>query len=110
MIQLSLTASGDLSAHLRGHSVRVPCSLSGLIFLRSLLHEMERNPDAKIGTSAQPTQSMVDAFLSTHKVEAAPAGLSAAQIAEQQMRTVAKLERAHAKFSELKLDLEGIDL
>lgn len=110
MIPISLTSDGQLSADLGGHSVGIPCSLSGLIYLRSLLHERARNPEAKIGTDAAPTQQMVRAFLATHAVEKAPAAMSAAQIAARRERDQARLAAVKDKLGALALDLEGLDL
>lgn len=113
MIQLSLTSSGELSADIGGHSVTVPCSLAGLIFLRGVLHAQARAPEAKIGTEAKPTQSMVEAFLATHKIAPAPAALTAAQIMAKKtrleyLRAARAAKRPNFDFSEL--DLSEIDL
>lgn len=110
MIPISLTSDGQLSANLGGHSVVIPCSLSGLIYLRSLLHERARNPEAKIGTEASPTQEMVKAFLASHAVAPAPAALTAAQIAARKERDQARLASVKDRLGALALDLEGLDL
>ncbi len=71
-LRISLTASGDMALVIPGepsHTISIPITLTGLVYLRTLLALRERTPDAKIGTPAAPTQEMVRAFLSTHKVE-----------------------------------------
>ena len=74
MLQISLTSFGQLSVDLQGHHVTIPCTLTGLIYLRSLLHDRAREEasTAKIGTRFVPTQAMVDAFIASHRIPPPP--------------------------------------
>lgn len=51
------------------HSVRVPFSINGLRVLKAMLEAKELEPDGKMGSNAQPTQQMVQSFLTNRKLE-----------------------------------------
>lgn len=80
-LTIDLSPAGFVLTDETGHFIEIPNSLSGLVFLHSLLKARQewgaRAPT--IGTQAAPTQAMVRAFLDTHKVQV-PAGKTAAQI------------------------------
>ncbi len=88
-LTIDLSPSGFSLTDETGHTVEIPNSLSGLIFLHSVLKARQewgaRAPT--IGTQAAPTQAMVRAFLATHKVQPAAAAKTAAQIAARKART-----------------------
>lgn len=114
-LTIDLSPRGFSLTDERGHIVEIPNSLSGLIFLHSLLKARqewgERAPT--IGTQAAPTQAMVKAFLDTHKIAPAPAAKTSAQISAdlerqdrlRQLRAAKAAGRPNFDFSELDLDL-----
>lgn len=110
-LTIDLSPKGFSLTDERGHTVEIPNSLSGLIFLHSLLKARsewgERAPT--IGTQAAPTQAMVKAFLETHKIQLVPAAKTAAQIEDGYRREAERKALADAKlasFSHLDLSLD----
>lgn len=65
---LSLNGNNLLATDSSGHSIRVPCDINGLRLLKELLKAKELNP-GKIGTTATPTQGMVNEFLKSKEME-----------------------------------------
>jgi hypothetical protein len=113
-LTIDLSPSGFALTDERGHTVEFPNSLSGLIFLHSVLKARQEFGEhaPTIGTLAAPTQAMVKAFLATHKVAPAPPAKTAAQIEadnERYRRRVAEVNESAAvferKFGNLDLDL-----
>lgn len=93
-----------------GHTIEVANGLPGLIFLNHMLRARQGGVPPKLGTDAKPTQTMVKAFLATHKVQVAPAAKTAAQIEYGHRREAERKAAADAKFAEFShLDL-SLDL
>jgi hypothetical protein len=110
-LTIDLSPSGFSLTDEVGHTVEIPNSLSGLIFLHSLLKARQEWGDRAptIGTLAAPTQAMVKAFLATHSVAPAPPAKTAAQIAageERQRQRIEDMKTVTARFEHLDLDLE----
>jgi len=93
-----------------GHTVEVPATLSGLVFLKSTLAARKSYAaEPPLGVDARPTQAMVKAFLASHSVEKAPTALTAAQIEARNKRHEEIMAKALEKalpYSHLDLELD----
>lgn len=111
-LTIDLSPQGFSLTDPQGHTVEIPNSLSGLIFLHSLLKARqewgERAPT--IGTQAAPTQAMVKAFLATHSVAPAPPAKTAAQIEAQKARAAQPFYKGDNPGMRLLLDSLDLDL
>jgi hypothetical protein len=60
-----ITLGPDDTFHLivDGHTLSLPCNLSGMKALRRILRKRIDAQDKRIGTQASPVQAMVDAWL-----------------------------------------------
>ena len=58
-MNISLSPSGDFLLSSEDHSVTVPCSLNGLIWLKSILRARQMGI-TKLGSAGSPTQFDID--------------------------------------------------
>lgn len=69
--ELTLSLHGETfkTVDSSGHSIFVPANLNGLRLLKEILRAKALNPSGKLGTNANPTQAMVEAFLKNVQLE-----------------------------------------
>ena len=68
-ITLELTSDHFTAIDHNGHRVSIPCDLNGLRVLKLMLRAKQLSPQAKLGSTAVPTQRMIDDFLKNKKLE-----------------------------------------
>ena len=68
-VVLELTSDHFTATDHNGHKVSIPCDLNGLRVLKLMLRAKQLSPQAKLGSTAVPTQRMIDDFLKNKKLE-----------------------------------------
>lgn len=69
--QVTLTLSGDdfIATDHTGHAIRLPANENGARVLKHMLRAKQLSPQKQLGSAAQPTQQMVEAFLKNRRLE-----------------------------------------